>query len=72
MGKEELNRVLQRLYAKMIQRTEELSDDMHENFIATLVFEEEAKMIEGEAKEAGQHHFINTQACFSHSSYAEI
>ena len=39
-----------RLYAKMIPRTEELSDDMHEDFVATLIFEDEAKMIEGEAK----------------------
>ncbi len=35
----------------MIPRTEELSDDLHEDFIATLVFEEEeARMIEGSAK----------------------
>lgn len=56
----------------MIQRTEGLSDDMPEGFIATLVFEEEAKMIEGEVKEAGQHYFVNTQACFLHSNYAVI
>ena len=39
-----------RLFAKMIPRTEELSDDMHEDFIATLIFEDEAKMIKGSAK----------------------
>ncbi len=39
-----------RLYAKMIPRTEELFDDMHEDFVATLIFEDEAKMIEGSAK----------------------
>ncbi len=39
-----------RLFAKMIPRTEELSDDMHEDFVAKLVFEDEAKMIEGNAK----------------------
>ena len=38
------------MYDKMIPRTEELSDDMHEDFVATLIFEDEAKMIEGEAK----------------------
>ncbi|MCP4266582.1 MAG: hypothetical protein GY777_13580 [Candidatus Brocadiaceae bacterium] len=38
-----------RLFAKMIPRTAELGDDMHEDFVATLIFEDEAKMIEGEA-----------------------
>jgi len=36
-----------RMYDKMIPRTEELSDDLHEDFIAELIFEEEqAKVIE--------------------------
>ncbi len=40
-----------RLFAKMIPRTEELADDMHEEFVATLIFEEEhGKMIKGSAK----------------------
>ena len=40
-----------RLYAKMIPHTAELGDDLHEDFVATLIFEEEeAKMIEGNAK----------------------
>ncbi len=40
-----------RLYAKMIPRTAELSDDMHEDFVATLIFEDEqAKAIEGSTK----------------------
>ncbi len=40
-----------RLFAKMIPRTEELSDNTHEDFIAELIIEEEeqAKVIEGEA-----------------------
>ena len=40
-----------RLYAKMIPKTAELGDDLHEDFVETLVFEEEqGKMIEGHAK----------------------
>lgn len=38
-----------RLYAKMIPHTAELGDDLHEDFVATLVFEEE-QMIEGSVK----------------------
>jgi hypothetical protein len=39
-----------RHYAKMIPTTAELAEDIHEDFIETLVFEEEeAKMLEGEA-----------------------
>ncbi len=41
-----------RLFAKMLPKTAELSDDLHEDFVVTLIFEEEqAKVIEGEAKE---------------------
>ncbi|GAX60933.1 hypothetical protein SCALIN_C16_0007 [Candidatus Scalindua japonica] len=40
-----------RLYAKMIPKTAEFPDDLHEHFVDTLVFEEEqVKMIEGNAK----------------------
>ena len=40
-----------KMYAKMIPRTAELGDDLHEDFVATLVFEEEQiKVIEGKAK----------------------
>ena len=40
-----------RLFAKMIPKTAELPDDIHEDFVDTLVFEEEqVKMIEGNAK----------------------
>ena len=40
-----------RHYAKMIPRTAELGDDLHEDFVDSLIFEEEqAKMIEGKAK----------------------
>jgi hypothetical protein len=40
-----------RMYAKMIPATAELADDMHEDFVAELVFEEEqGKLIEGNAK----------------------
>ncbi len=39
-----------RLYAKLIPGTAELADDLHEDFVAKLVFEDEAKMIEGSAK----------------------
>jgi hypothetical protein len=38
-----------RMYAKMIPATAEMPEDMHEDFVATLVFEEE-QMIEGNAK----------------------
>ncbi len=39
-----------RMYSKMIPMTAELSDDLHEDFVATLVFEEEqSKMVEGKA-----------------------
>ena len=37
-----------RMYGKMIPRTAELGDDLHEDFVETLVFkEEQGKMIEG-------------------------
>ncbi len=40
-----------RMYAKMIPATAELGDDMHEDFVADLIFEEEqTMMIEGSAK----------------------
>ncbi len=40
-----------RLYAKMIPKTAELAEDLHEDFVATLIFEDEqVKMIEGSAK----------------------
>ena len=40
-----------RMYAKMIPHTAELGDDLHEDFVATLIFEEEqVKMVEGNAK----------------------
>jgi hypothetical protein len=40
-----------RMYDKMIPRTAELSDDLHEDCIATLVFEDEqANVIESSAK----------------------
>ncbi|MGR3174544.1 MAG: hypothetical protein ACUZ8N_08110 [Candidatus Scalindua sp.] len=38
-----------RMYAKMIPHTAELPDDLHEDFVDTLIFEEE-QMIEGKAK----------------------
>ncbi len=40
-----------RLFAKMIPKAAELAEDLHEDFVATLVFEDEqAKMVEGSAK----------------------
>ncbi len=42
-----------RLFAKMLPKTPELPDDLHEDFLDELVLEEElaqAKMIEGNAK----------------------
>jgi hypothetical protein len=40
-----------RMYAKMIPHTAELGDDLHEDFVAELIFEEEeGKMIEDKAK----------------------
>ncbi len=40
-----------RLYGKMIPATAELPEEMHEDFVETLIFEDEqAKMIEGSAK----------------------
>ncbi len=40
-----------RLYAKMIPATAEIASEVHEDFIAGLIFEEEeARMIEGNAK----------------------
>ncbi len=43
-----------RLYGKMIPATAELPEDMHEDFVATLIFEdEEAELIETNAKDVG-------------------
>jgi hypothetical protein len=40
-----------RLYGKMIPATAELTDDLHENFVDELVFEEEAlHLVEGQAE----------------------
>ncbi len=39
-----------RLYTKLIPGTAELADDLHEDFVAKLVFEDEAKILEGKAK----------------------
>ena len=40
-----------RLYGKMIPHTPELPDDLHEDFVDGLIFEEEqGRMIEGNAK----------------------
>ncbi len=40
-----------RLYGKMIPATAELPEELHEDFVASLVFEDEqVKMIEGSAK----------------------
>ncbi len=43
-----------RLYGKMIPATAELSEDMHEDFIAELIFEEEeAMLVETDAVDVG-------------------
>lgn len=40
-----------RLYGKMIPATAELENDLHEDFVETLIFkEEQVKMIEGKTK----------------------
>ena len=40
-----------RLYAKLIPKAAELPDNLHEDFVETLIFEEEQnKMLEGKAK----------------------
>ena len=42
-----------RLYGKMIPATAELAEDMHEDFVAELIFEEEEALIETDAVDVG-------------------
>jgi hypothetical protein len=60
-----------RLYGKMIPATAELPEDMHEDFIATLVFEdEEVELIETDAVDVGNEGHIQLPSGEQHADSA--